>query len=270
MEDFMNKITEMVWHYGPKLIYAIVILVVGLWVAKMITKQFGKTLSKRDVDPSLRPFLTGIISALLKAMVLITVISTLGIEMTSFVAILGAMGLAVGMALSGTLQNFAGGVMILIFKPFKVGDFLEAQGHSGVVKEIQIFNTIMNTPDNKVIIIPNAPLSNGSMINYSREATRRVDMVFGVGYEDDLNKTRATLERLIAADSRILKDPAHFIGISTLADSSVNFTVRMWVDAADYWGVYFDMNESVKNAFDKEQISIPYPQTDVHLYRNDA
>lgn len=270
MEDFMNKITEMVWHYGPKLIYAIVILLVGLWVAKFITKQFGKTLVKRDVDPSLRPFLLGLLGALLKAMVLITVISTLGIEMTSFVAILGAMGLAVGMALSGTLQNFAGGVMILIFKPFKVGDFIEAQGHSGVVKEIQIFNTIMNTPDNKVIIIPNAPLSNGSMINYSREKTRRVDMVFGVGYDDDLNKTRATLERLIAADSRILKDPAHFIGISTLADSSVNFTVRMWVNAPDYWGVFFDMNENVKNEFDKEQISIPYPQTDVHLYRNDA
>lgn len=190
----------------------------------------------------------------------------LGVEMTSFVAILAAAGLAVGMALSGTLQNFAGGVMLIIFKPFKVGDVIDAQGYIGSVKEIQIFNTILKTPDNKTIIIPNGGLATSSMTNFSTEATRRVDFTFGIGYDDDIDKSRAVIEGLIKADSRIFTDPAPVIVVSELADSSVNFTVRVWANSGDYWGIFFDLTEQVKKAFDKEGISIPYPQTDVHVH----
>ena len=190
----------------------------------------------------------------------------LGVEMTSFIAILGAAGLAVGMALSGTLQNFAGGVMLLIFKPFKVGDFIEAQGYAGVVKEIQIFNTIITTGDNKTIIIPNGGLSTSSMVNYSTMPTRRVDWTFGIGYGDDVDKAKEVLKKLLSEDARILKDPEPFIAVSELADSSVNFVVRAWVNGADYWGVFFDMNEKVYKTFDKEGLNIPYPQMDVHIH----
>jgi len=188
--------------------------------------------------------------------------------MTSFIAILGAAGLAVGMALSGTLSNFAGGVMILIFKPFKVGDVLEAQGYTGGVKEIGIFNTIMNTPDNKTIIIPNGGLASGSMVNYSTEPTRRVDWTVGIGYGDDYDKAKSVMEKFISEDARILKDPAHFIALHTLADSSVNLTVRAWVNAADYWGVYFDMNEKIYKNFGQEGLNIPFPQMDVHVHNS--
>jgi small conductance mechanosensitive channel len=187
--------------------------------------------------------------------------------MTSFIAILGAAGLAVGMALSGTLQNFAGGVMILIFKPFKVGDVIDAQGHLGSVHEIQIFNTILKTPDNKTIIIPNGGLSTSSMTNYSTEEKRRSDWTIGVGYGDDLDKVRRTLKQLCGDDSRILKDPEVFIAVAELADSSVNLTVRAWVKAEDYWGVFFDMNENIYKIFNKEGINIPYPQMDVHIQK---
>lgn len=198
-------------------------------------------------------------------MLVISVVTILGISTTSFVAIIGAAGLAVGLALQGGLANFAGGVLILIFKPFKVGDVLEAQGYTGKVHEIQVFNTILKTPDNKTIIIPNGGLSNGSMVNYSTEPTRRVDMTFGIGYSDDIAKAKSVLQKLIDSDSRILKDPAPMIVVSELADSSVNFAVRTWCNAADYWGIFFDMQEKVKLEFDKENISIPYPQTDVHV-----
>lgn len=226
-----------------------------------------RSMTKKDVEPSLRQFLKSLLSMLLKVLLFIAVISMLGIEMTSFVAILAAAGFAVGMALSGTLQNFAGGVMIILFKPFKVGDFIEAQGYTGTVKEIQIFNTILKTPDNKTIIIPNGGLSTGSLTNFSTEPQRRVDFTFGIGYEDDIDKARNIIMGLIAKDERILKDPAPFVAVSELADSSVNFVVRVWANAADYWGIYFDMTENVKKAFDKEGISIPYPQTDVHVHQ---
>jgi small conductance mechanosensitive channel len=195
----------------------------------------------------------------------ISVAGMVGIEMTSFIAILGAAGLAVGLALQGTLQSFAGGVMILLFKPFKVGDVLEAQGYVGSVKEIQIFNTIMATPDNKIIIIPNGSLANSSMTNYSTMDTRRVDFSFGIGYDDDFDKAKEIIKGLIDADERILKDPAPFVRVGELADSSVNITTRVWVNAPEYWNVHFDMIENVKRSFDKEKISIPYPQMDVHL-----
>ncbi|MDF1672531.1 MAG: mechanosensitive ion channel, partial [Vicingaceae bacterium] len=266
-DKYYNKGVELILNYGPKVVGAIIVWIVGGIIIKFLVKSFERLLTKRDVDPSLTPFLRGIVKNLLRVMLVISVLGMLGIEMTSFVAILGAAGLAVGMALSGTLQNFAGGVMILIFKPFKNGDLIEAQGHTGVVKEIQIFNTILKTPDNKTIIIPNAGLSNSSMVNYSSEEFRRVDWTFGIGYGDKTENAKEVLVRLMNEDSRILKSPAEpFVAVSELGDSSVNFAVRAWVNAEDYWGVFFDMNEKVYNTFDKEGLNIPYPQMDVHVH----
>lgn len=264
---YIDQMKEMAVSYGPKVIGAILVLFIGFKVAKVVAKQVRKVLQKGNFDDSLVPFLSSLISTILKILVVISAMGMLGIEMTSFIAILGAAGLAIGMALSGTLQNFAGGVMILIFKPFQVGDFVEAQGNMGVIKEIQIFNTIMTTVDNKQIIIPNGGLSNSIMTNFSKEPQRRVDFTFGIGYGDDIDKARKVLEDEIAKFPQVLSQPAApFIGVSELADSSVNFAVRLWVNGADYWAVFFGMNENVKKAFDANNISIPFPQTDVHLY----
>lgn len=267
-EALMKQGIEIVMTYGPKLISAIVVLIVGGWIVKVIIRGIDKGMSKGGIDPSLRPFLVGIIGMSLKAMLIISVLGMLGIEMTSFIAVLGAAGLAIGMALSGTLQNFAGGVMILLFKPFKVGDVIDTQGYVGKVSEIQIFNTILKTPDNKTIIIPNSGLSSSSMTNYSTEEKRRVDWTIGVGYGDDLDKARKVIQTLCDNDKRILKEPEVFIAVSELADSSVNFTVRAWVNSANYWGVFFEMNENVYKTFDKENLNIPYPQMDVHITKN--
>ncbi len=267
MSKYIDIVKTMLVEYGPKVIGAIVVLIIGLYIIKSITKSTKKIMTKRNMDVSLIPFLTSLVSILLKLLLVISVMSMLGIAMTSFIAILGAAGLAIGMALSGTLQNFAGGVMILIFKPFKVGDFIDAQGYQGVVKEIQIFNTILTTVDNKQIIIPNGGLSTSSMTNYSAEATRRVDFTFGIGYSDDIDKARELILAEVAKLPEVLKDPAPFVAISELADSSVNFTTRLWVNAADYWTVFFAMNENVKKSFDANNISIPFPQTDVHLFQ---
>lgn len=265
----MEKLTETAYTlaltYGPKLILAIVTLIVGLWVIKRVVAGLEKHAAAKD--PTLGQFVGSLTSVLLKAVLLIAVASMVGIETTSFVAILGAAGLAVGLALQGSLSNFAGGVLILLFKPFKVGDLIEAQGFIGVVKEIQIFNTILTTGDNRVVIIPNGNLSNSSMVNINQQSTRRVDFVFGIGYDDDIDKAKSILEEIASQDARVLKDPAHMIVLSELADSSVNFTVRLWVNTADYWGVYFDTHEAVKKAFDKNSISIPYPQQDVHMHQ---
>ena len=270
MESISNiDFLGLVYEYGPKLIFAILTLVIGLWIVKIVGKIVGRALDRSDTDETLRGFLTSIISVLLKIMVYITAIAMLGVEMTSFIAILGAAGLAVGLALSGTLQNFAGGVMILFFKPFKKGDFIEAQGHTGTVKEIQIFMTILNTPDNKTILIPNGPLSTDSLINYSTEPTRRVDWTVGIGYGDDVDKAYEVIQSLLDGDDRILDDPEPFIAVKELADSSVNFAVRAWVNASDYWGVYFRLNEEVYKSFEKEGLNIPYPQTDVHIIKDE-
>ena len=269
MENFLGKANELLLNYGPKLIGAIIVLLVGLWIIKILTNGAARLMKRRGLDESLQPFIKSIISVLLKVSLIIAVMGMVGIQMTSFIAILGAAGLAVGMALSGTLQNFAGGVLILIFKPFKAGDLIEAQGYLGVVSEIQIFNSTLKTPDNKVVIIPNGGLSTSSMINYSKEPIRRVDWTFGIAYGDNADKAKSVLKQLIEADSRILKDPEMFIAISELADSSVNFVVRAWVKAEDYWGVFFDMNESVYKSFDKEGLSIPFPQMDIHLQKQD-
>lgn len=266
-EEILNIAQSMTLEYGPKLLGAIAIWIVGGFVINMLVKALNKGLEKSNVDASLKPFLCSISGTILKVMLAITVLGMMGIEMTSFVAILAAAGLAVGMALSGTLQNFAGGVMLLIFKPFKVGDVLQAQGHIGSVKEIQIFNTILKTPDNKTIILPNAALSSGSMVNFSTEEKRRVDWTVGVAYGDDLDVARASIQALCDADSRILTETPVVIAVAELADSSVNFTVRAWVNAADYWGVFFEMNENIYKTFPQKGLNIPYPQMDVHLHK---
>lgn len=267
-EEIIDQMTAMAVLYGPKLIGAILVWIIGGLVISVLNRVVKGALTKAGTDPSLMPFLTGIVNGLLRVMLVITVLGMLGIEMTSFIAILGAAGLAVGLAMSGTLQNFAGGVMILLFKPFKVGDVIEAQGYTGSVSQIQIFNTILKTPDNKTIIIPNGGLSTSSMVNYSTEPKRRVDWTIGVGYGDDLDKARAVIKRLCDEDARILKDPEVVIAVSALADSSVNFAVRAWVNAPDYWGVYFEMNEKVYKTFGAEGLNIPFPQMDVHIHKD--
>lgn len=263
VNSFVLKIYDLI----PELIGALVTLIVGLWLIAVISKAIRKQFEKRQMDASLRGFLNSMINITLKLMLFISVIGMVGIQMTSFIAVLGAAGLAVGMALSGTLQNFAGGVMILIFKPFKAGDYIEAQGHAGIVNEIQIFNTILKSPDNKTIIIPNGGLATGSMVNYSSEPRRRVDFTFGIGYGDDVDLARKVLNGIISGDERILKDPAPFIAVSELADSSVNLVVRVWAEATNYWGIYFDLTEKVYKTFAKEGLNIPFPQMDVHVHK---
>jgi small conductance mechanosensitive channel len=267
MSNILDQLSQLVFTYGPRLIGAIIVWIVGSIVIKWLTRSFSKLLDRNKTDSALQPFLRSLISVLLKTMLVITVLSMLGIQMTSFIAILGAAGLAVGMALSGTLQNFAGGVIILLFKPFKLGDFIEAQGHIGVVKEIQIFTTVLLEVDNKTVIIPNGPLSTGSIVNYSMEPTRRVDLSFGIAYGDSVEKARKILFSLFKGDDRILTDPAPFVGLKELADSSVNLTARVWVKSEDYWKVFFDLNEKTYNAFNEEGIHIPFPQMDVHLQK---
>jgi len=267
INSLLDQLSNVILTYGPKLIGGILVWIIGSFVIKFMIGSFSKMLDKKETDPSLKPFLKSLVGILLKTMLVISVLGMLGVQMTSFIAVLGAAGLAVGMALSGTLQNFAGGVIILLFKPYKVGDFIEAQGHTGIVKGIQIFNTILLTTDNKTIIIPNGPLSTGSMINYSTEPTRRVDFTFGIAYGDSVDKARKILFTLFKEDKRILTDPAYFVGLSEMADSSVNLTARAWVKAEDYWGVFFDINEKTYNTFNAEGISIPFPQMDVHLQK---
>lgn len=265
MSKYSDYATDLLLKYGPQLLLALITLIIGLWVISILIKGLKRIISRGNIDPSLQPFLTSFMGIFLKILLIISVMGMVGVEMTSFIAVLGAAGLAVGMALSGSLQNFAGGVLIFLFKPFKVGDYIEAQGHAGVVQLIHVFNTILTTPDNKTIIIPNGALSNSSVVNYSAQLTRRVDLKFGTGYQDNIDKTKAVLKQTIEADARILKSPEPVIAVSELADSSINFVVRPWVNVTDYWDVYFDLQEKVKKAFDHEGISIPYPQQDVHI-----
>lgn len=267
LSNLTEQGTDLVITYAPKLLGAIVVYILGNMIIKWMLRSFNRMMDKRDTDESLKPFLKSLVSVLLKTLLIISVLGMLGVQMTSFIAILGAAGLAVGMALSGTLQNFAGGVVILLFKPFKVGDFIEAQGFMGVVEKIQIFTTILLTGDKKTVIIPNGPLANGSLVNYSAQPVRRVDLSYGIAYGDSVQKAREIIQKIINEDKRILKDPESFIGLGELADSSVNLTTRVWVKTDDYWGVYFDMNEKVYNAFNEQGISIPFPQMDVHLQK---
>ena len=264
---FSNKIIELATSLGSKLLAALVVFIIGRWIIKKLNRLLATILEKRQVEASLASFSNSLVGITLNFILFIIIISVLGIETSSFIALFASAGVAIGMALSGTLQNFAGGVMILLFKPFKVGDFIEAQGQSGTVKEIQIFNTIMTTPDNKIIIIPNGGLSTGIMKNYSKETMRRVDWEFGIGYGDNYDKAKIVLTRLLEEDARILKDPAYFIALTSLGESSVNIVVRAWVNAENYWSVYFDMNEKVYKIFAQEQLNIPFPQMDVHVHQ---
>ena len=273
MEEQVNQITDLsaiameyAWEYGPKVVLAIITLVIGLWIIGMVSRGFEKVMKKRNFDPSLTPFLKTLLSALLKVMLFISVIGMVGIEVTSFIAILGAAGLAVGLALQGTLQNFAGGVIILLLRPFKVGDVIDAKGYMGTVKEIHIFYTIVNTFDKKVVYIPNGTLANSDMINLSQEEDRRNEWKFGIAYGDDVDKAKTLLRKFIDEDERILKEPEPFIAVHSLGDSSVNLVVRTWSKAGDLWPVYFDMNEKVYKQFAKEGLNIPFPQMDVHVH----
>lgn len=266
LDVFLTKMIDLGISVGSKILLAIVVFLVGRWIVRRLNKLLAKILEKRHVEASLSTFVKSLVNITLTLLLIIVVIGVLGIETSSFIALFASAGVAIGMALSGTLQNFAGGVMILLFKPFKVGDTIEAQGQTGTVREIQIFNTILATPDNKIIIIPNGDLSTGLMKNYSKEATRRVDWEFGIAYGDDYTKAKAVIARLLDADGRVLKDPAYFIALTSLGESSVNIVVRAWVNAGDYWGVYFDMNEKVYKTFAEENLNIPFPQLDVHLH----
>ncbi len=270
MEDvnvYAQQGIDLLMKHGPGVILALITLLIGLWVIRILSKSISKAMVKANVDLSLQKFLGSLISIMLKALLLISVASMLGIEATSFIAVLGAAGLAVGLALQGSLSNFAGGVLLLLFKPFRVGDVIDAQGYAGKVDAIHVLNTIMKTFDNKTVIIPNGALANGSVTNFSTEATRRVDMKFGIGYGDDIKKAKDILVKMVSSDERILKDPEPLVVVGELGDSSVNFTVRVWCASENYWGIFFDMQENVKLEFDAQGISIPFPQRDVHLYQ---
>ncbi len=270
MQEIFNKhsldvLTEQVIEYLPKLALALLTLAAGLWLIKQFVKFIGRIMEARKVDESLRPFFRTIISIVLKVLLLISVMGMIGIEMTSFIALLGAVGLSIGMALSGSLQHFAGGVLLLIYKPFVKEDFIEAQGHKGTVKELRIFNTVLHTLDNKVVFIPNGPLSTGTIVNYSREPQRRIDSVFSISYGSDIKKAKDIISGVIEANSKILKDPIPVIGVKELAASSVVLESRVWVNTADLVELGFYMNEAVKNAFDSNGIIMPFPQMDVNL-----
>jgi len=267
-----NQIMDLIANQGPDIAIqiglAVVIFVVGRWLAQWVTSMVRKALAKTDMEDTLERFLCNIVYTALLAIVVIAALGQLGVETTSLLAIFGAAGLAVGLALQGSLSNFAAGVLIVAFRPYKVGDFIEAGGEAGSVDEVQIFTTILKSPDNKKIIVPNAQVMSGTITNYSTLGTRRVDMVFGIGYDDDIDTAYRVLQEIIEADDRILKDPAYTIALNELADSSVNFIVRPWANASDYWGVYNDVTEQVKRRFDQAGVSIPYPQQDVHMYHH--
>lgn len=250
---------------GLKILAAIVVLFLGRWVIKLIKKWMANGLMSRHGDATLHSFLSHLISVLLYFFLIMAIVGILGINTSSLVALLASAGLAVGMSLGGTLQNFAGGVLLIMFRPFKVGDFIAAQGYEGKVNEIQIFNTHILTVDNKEVILPNGALATGVLTNYSKQETRRVDWVFSIAYGDDYDKAKAVLGRLLADDQRILKEPVPFIELGNLNSSSVDITVRAWVNSAAYWAVFFSMNEKVYKAFANEGLNIPFPQVDVHM-----
>lgn len=265
VNKYMDLAIQYGAEYGIRIIGAIAIFVIGKWVAKKLSGLIKKLMERGEVDPTLSAFVASIIDILLMVVVVLAAIKNLGIDTTSFIAILGAAGLAIGLALQGTFGNIGSGVILILFRPFEVGNFIAVGGESGTVEAITLFNTTLLTPDNKVILIPNSTVAAGNITNFSKKAERRVDFVFGIGYDDDLKLAKATLQEIIDADTRILKFPESFIGVGELGDSSVNFTVRVWVKASDYWGVHFDTTEKVKLTFDVKGISIPYPQMDIHL-----
>ncbi|MFO7716894.1 mechanosensitive ion channel family protein [Desulfosarcina sp.] len=270
MEAIVGKIYQLLTVYGLKVIAALAIFIIGRWVAKGVRKLVERLMAKGRVDGTLISFTANLAYIGLLAFVIIAALGQLGIQTTSFIAVLGAAGLAVGLALQGSLSNFAAGFLLIIFQPFKVGDLIEGGGVFGVVEAIQIFTTQFKTADNKTVIVPNSKLTSDNIVNWTVKGTRRVDLVFGIGYGDDIDKARSLMADIIAQDNRVLKDPPPQISVSELADSSVNFVVRPWVKVEDYWGVYFDLTEKIKKTFDANGVSIPFPQRDVHVYQHDA
>ncbi|MEX2478969.1 MAG: mechanosensitive ion channel domain-containing protein [Gracilimonas sp.] len=264
-DDLMNFVTT----FGPKLLAAIATLVIGLWIVKFVVKGVTKALNRSSVDDALVAFLKSLVSILLKVMVYITALSMLGIQMTSFIAVLGAAGLAVGLALQGSLSNFAGGVLILFFKPFKAGDFIERGSESGTVERIDILYTVLQTPNNQEIVIPNGQLANAAVTNYSAKETRRAVFPVGIGYTSDVKKAREVILRVLKEDERILEDPEPIVVLTNLGDSSLDLSARAWTTTENYWGFFWDNLEKIKEELDKEGIEIPFPQRDVHLIKED-
>lgn len=264
LQILFQKLIDWCVTAGGHIIGALLIFVIGRFIISFLNRMVATIMARRKFEPTIQSFVKSLVNILLTILLIIAVVSKLGVETTSFAALLASAGVALGMALSGNLQNFAGGLIVLLFRPFKVGDLIESQGVIGVVKEIQIFHTILSTADNKVIYIPNGALSSGLVINYSREETRRVDWVFGVEYGTDYEKVEASLRRILAADKRVLTSPAPFIALHALADSSVNVVVRVWVKSADYWDVFFDTQKTVYATFNREGIGFPFPQLTVH------
>jgi len=270
LSNLIAKVYELLTVYGLRVIAALVILFLGRWLAKIISNLIKRAMRKGKTDETLVSFVTNLSYLALLAFVVIAALNQLGIQTASFIAVVGAAGLAVGLALQGSLSNFAAGVLMIIFKPFKAGDFIEGGGVAGIVEKIQIFTTQLKTPDNKTVIVPNSKMMGDNITNFTTKRTRRVDMVFGIGYDDDIDKARRIINGIIEQDDRVLKDPAPVVVVSELADSSVNFTVRAWTSVDDYWSFYFDTIERVKKQFDAEGVTIPFPQRDVHVYEHKA
>lgn len=270
LEELLLSLYKYLAANGINVLYAVIIFVVGRWVAKLISGLVEKAMTKAKIDAILHKFVKNIVYLGLLIFVIIAALERIGVEMTSFAIVVGAAGLAIGLALQGSLSNFAAGVLLVIFRPFKVGELVEISGKLGVVKQIQIFNTVLSSPDNVRIIVPNAQVTGGNILNYTVNGTRRVDLVVGVSYEDDLKKTREVISGVIARDGRVLAEPAPVVAVKELGESSVNFVVRPWVNAADYWDVYFDMIEKIKVALDSADITIPFPQRDVHIKNGES
>lgn len=266
----IGALSALVTDFGLRLIVAAVIFFVGRFAAQMFTKLAKRLMARGNVEDTLQQFLGNLLYALLLTFVIIATISQLGVQTTSLIAVLGAAGLAVGLALQGSLTNFAAGVLLVAFRPYRVGDYIDGGGVSGTVHDMQIFTTVLRSPDNKTVIVPNSQMMNGNIVNYSANDTRRVDLVAGCSYSDDLDKVRSILEEIVAGEERVLEDPRPTIAVSELGDSSVNFIVRPWAKTSDYSAVYFALTEQIKKRFDEEGISIPFPQRDVHLYQHDA
>ncbi len=277
MDDIMIQLDELqeawlplVLQYGSQVFLAIMTLLIGWWIIGRLTAGIHALMEKRNIDRTLHGFIGALIGIGLKVLLLVSVAGMIGVETTSFIALIGAAGLAVGLALQGSLANFAGGMLILMLRPFRAGEYIEAQGVAGTVDSIQIFHTILKTPDNKTVVVPNGSLSNGNIVNYSRQPTRRVDLNIGIDYGDDVKQARAILLRLAAADDRVFKDPEPVVWLVSLGDSSVNLSLRMWTNTADFWGVFWSIQELAKEAFDAEGITIPFPQRTLHMVSQSA
>tara|TARA_B100000029_G_scaffold376529_1_gene371108 strand:+ start:393 stop:1220 length:828 start_codon:yes stop_codon:yes gene_type:complete len=267
-KDIMSSLIEIGSSVGISLMLALAILIIGRQFVKLILRLVVVALEKSKVEDTVRIFVTNLLNTLLMILVFIAAINQLGIETTSIIAVLGAAGLAIGLALQGSLANFAAGILIVIYRPYKVGDYIEAGNHAGTVNDIQIFSTVLKTPDNKIVVVPNGSIMDGSIVNYSDQDTRRIDLIISCGYEDDIDKVKSVLEDILKKEKRILKDPNPQIAVTELADSSVNFIFRPWVKRENYLPVYYALLEEVKKRFDKEGISIPYPQSDVHIHNH--